>query len=58
MAEFATNLSKVVKEEETKILSSPATISAIVDILKNIAAHIGEVVSEDFMRVGQTSVAP
>ncbi|XP_077950021.1 adhesion G protein-coupled receptor F5 isoform X4 [Gasterosteus aculeatus] len=50
VAEFATNLSTAVGKEKTTILRSPATISATVDVVKNIAAHIGEVVSEDFMR--------
>ncbi|KAM8831396.1 adhesion G protein-coupled receptor F5-like isoform 10-T10 [Spinachia spinachia] len=49
VAEFATNLSIAVRDEQTNILGSPETISAIVDILKNIAAHIGEVVSVDVL---------
>lgn len=48
--QFAANLSATVQEDETEIANSSSTISAIVDILNNIA-NVSTVVTENVMKV-------
>ncbi|XP_062415735.1 adhesion G-protein coupled receptor F1-like isoform X2 [Pungitius pungitius] len=50
VANFVKNLSTAVRDEQSSILKSPGTISAIIDILKNIATHIGEIVTGDLFQ--------
>ncbi len=49
--EFSANLSTSVQDEQDDIVNSSATISAIVDILNNIA-NISTTVTENVMQVG------
>lgn len=52
---FVANLSKTVKEEETKITNSSLTISTIVDILINVANTIQVAdVSQDVIQASKT----